>query len=763
MSPKTSNGVRRAVRMVLHAFALAVLLSGEVSMAQSFDAGLRVVNFNDRRAVALAKISNIATSPTDEQEAAARGRIAAVNRGFADQFDNGIEKVSETFEKNLWFYQSFSESRVRETLEESYNSTDFSSIEEGYEIELIDYISRSVAEIFLDGKVRIDRILFDEYISMLPGEARATAKSEFARLISIHPNLPSTAPRAEKPETDLSTLQATIAAVVARRLAASRIGQRLLSGLGKRLFNNAVGRGAIAVLAPGGEICGPAIILCETGLFTIVVGWEGVRNRARVVEAVDAALTQQGNDLRTEVLGPEAIDEIWSVIEVEASSLLGDYRDVVEQVMRDTFDDVVRQNADFIAGDLPQGMGAETRAHVFRQMASTFGDGFLEFQWADRYAYMNAMGDRARELLDSHGSPLLNLYLSRPEMLVRVLRAGASDSLTSQILRSEDPSFAISSIGEAIRQTGRLTDDVDAALVDLLRFELPVLPEEIDPQGIRIAASTASRLRMMVDENSSKGAVLYAQVLRGTVSAKALDYVLLSSDPSRMVEVFVGLPASTVSRLIRSEDVGQLSSFIASFPIQEAVRLLSSSESDTYTTIFSHRSGGADGVRAWDELMGDYARPPLPWMQEQFLWIVDLGYEPSSVSMQMINTAYDSSGQPDFLRRFWTWWAFVTGWPWGSFFLIIIVAFLAARFAPKLFRSFKQKDVSTRTLEQKESRVGYGLKGTGEGPAERGSERQEYHSRNAGSSSDVQAEGNSANEEDKQSDPDHHERPTGAT
>lgn len=59
------------------------------------------------------------------------------------------------------------------------------------------------------------------------------------------------------------------------------------------------------------------------------------------------------------------------MIEVEVTSLLSDYRVVVAQVMRDTFDDVVKQNADFNAEDLPESMDEAARAHVFRQMAST--------------------------------------------------------------------------------------------------------------------------------------------------------------------------------------------------------------------------------------------------------------------------------------------------------------------------------------------------------------------------------------------------------
>lgn len=762
ISIKTSLRIRRKAKMALHAFSLVLLLLGEISTAQSFDTGSSIVNFDDRRSVALARITNITVAPTNEQEQAARERIITINNDFADEFARGIEIVGDAFDRSLWFYQSLSESQARETLEESYDSADFTAIEAGYEAALIEIISNSVGEIFLDGKVRIDQILFDEYISMLPAEVRTTAQSEFARLISAHPGLPGTLPDTENPELDPTTLKATIAAVVARRLAATRIGQRLLAGLGRRLLNNAVGRGAIAVFAPGGEICGPAVILCEAGLFTLVVGWEALRNRNNVVETVEAALAQQASDLRAEVQSRGAIDETWAVIEVEANSLLIEYRGAVEDIMRDTFDNVLRQNADFTEGNLPQSMDEDTRAHVFREMASTFGDGFLEFGWADRYSYMSAFGDRARQLLDSHGSELLNLYLSRPAMVVRVVRAGASDSLISEILRSENSLIALRGIEEAIRRTGQLTPPTDAVLVDLLRFELPILPEEIEPHGIRIAASNTARLRALVGENPSVGALLYAQVLQGATSAEALDYALLSSNPSQVVEVFAGLPVSTVSQLIRSQDAVQLSSFISSFPVPEAVRLLSSSEAIAYVIIFLHRSGGPDAVRAWDELVAEYERPPLPWMQEQFLWIADLGYEPSSVSIQMINTAYDSGGQPDLLRRFWVWWAFVTGWPWGSFLLAVLVALLAAGFAPKIVRRFTRQSDPTRAPEQQDTRAASAARLTGES-AKEASVHKERTSRNAGSSSDVQDEESSAIEEDKQADSDHDKRPTGAT
>lgn len=136
---------------------------------------------------------------------------------------------------------------------------------------------------------------------MLPQEARVPAQAEFARLVSVHPNLPRPVADLEGPETDLSALKATVAAVVARRLAVSKVGKRLPLGLGRRLLNNALGRGAIAVLAPGGEICGPAVIICEAGLFAGVIGWESAQNRRNVVAAVDAMLIEQSDELRREV------------------------------------------------------------------------------------------------------------------------------------------------------------------------------------------------------------------------------------------------------------------------------------------------------------------------------------------------------------------------------------------------------------------------------------------------------------------------------
>lgn len=675
----------------MHKFFLSVMILilatfGSLSFAQSQAPNAQLINFDERRSLALARIKNASTAPTNEQRSSVTDSIRAKNGEFANNFEYGLEAVSEGFEQELNFFQSFQENVVKELLETKYAEVDFATIEKNYSNELTDFSAKSIAEIYLTGKILIDRILFEEYISMLSPEARAPLDLELKRLLSEHPSVPSISPGLSKPEIDATLVRATVTTLMARRLAASSVGRRLLSGLGKRLFQNAIGRGTIAVLAPGGEFCGPAVLLCEAGLFVGAVGWDGYQYRDKVVEAVKAGLQNQSTALREELLSSATIDPIWDVISIESMKLLEAYRDAVEQIMLDTFDDVIEQNADFMAENLPVGTDDKNRTIVFRKMATIYGDGFLQYTWSQRFAFSDTMDDRARALLDTHGSAIIDLFLVRPEILARVVRSGASDTLLSAILRSEDAQTSLTQIAEAIRRTGRLSADSDAVLADVLSLKLKVQAGEIDPLGIRLAAGNAAKLRTMATE-SPNGGILYAQVIQGVYSAKALNYILSSSNPVGMAEVLAKIPRKMVAELTRTAQVFDLNSFISAFPIEEGAAYLASAEASSYLAIFLHRSGGPKAVRAWDDFLYEYARAPASWMYEQFLWVADQGYEPSSVSLRMINSAYDTSDHPEFYRKFQVWWAHITGWEGSSFLLLFIFALAVIFFLPRHFRS----------------------------------------------------------------------------
>jgi hypothetical protein len=680
----------------LSVLLLVMVSMGSSAFAQSQGPNPQLINFDERRAVALARIKNVATAPTEAQESTVLDGIREINSDFANDFNDRLTTVTERFDQKLRFYQSFSESKVLEVLDSSYAEVGFALIEENYSNELIEFSAESIADIYLTGKILIDEILFDEYISMLPAEARAPLQLELKRMLSAHPSVPNSSPDTSRPDVDTTVLRTTVAALVARRLAASSVGRRLLSGLGKRLLKNAVGRGAIAVLAPNGEFCGPAVLLCEAGVFVGAVGWESYQYREKVVEAVQAGLQQQATDLRNELLSPTTINPMWDVIATEATEMLETYRGAVEQIMLETFDDLIAQNADFMAGDLPDETDDESRVLVFRQMATTYGDSFLQYTWAQRYAFAGTMDDRARALLDTHGSAVIDLFLVHPQMLARVVRSGASDSLLSAILQSERPQTSLTQTAEAIRRTGRISPDLDAVLADILRLNLMVQPGEIDPQGIRLATSNAAQLRTMATESPS-GGVLYARVIQGVYSPKALDFVLSSENPGRIGEVFGKLPRQTVSELSGTESVSDLDAFISAFPVEEGTDYLASAEAGSYLTIFRHRSGGPKAVRAWAEFVDGYARPPEPWMHEQFLWIADQGYDPSAISLPMINTAYDTSDHPEFWRKALVWWANVTGWAWGTLLFSFVLVFAVLLFLPRLFRGILKRSQSSHS------------------------------------------------------------------
>jgi len=680
------------MKIAVNAVALAAFTVGDFALAQQDVANPSIQNIKVQFDYALVRMEDVAKSTIENQESYMRDKILGINNNFVGEFHQKNNDILEKFTRDLHFLSSFSMEKVSEILEESYMSTNFAASERRYEDNLIDYISESIADIYQGGERQMRDILW-EHLKMIPDELQNSVQQELDLRLSEYPNLPNSAPNTDQPEINLIPLKAAASAIVARRLALSGVGRRLLSGLGSRLGVNVLGRGATAVLLPGGEFCGPAIILCEAGLFVVITGWGLRNNKNDVITNVEEALNEQTATLRRAVRSNEYTDEIWEIIDTEVSSLLEEYLDAVEEIMRDVIENCVKQNVDYVPGDLTESIDGEGCRTEFKNMAATYGDRFVEeYRWLDRYNFMSAMGERARILLNFHGSKIIDLYLERPEILERVVRDGASVNLIGEILRAESVSNALIFVGETVRRTGQLQPAFDAVLVDILRFNLPIQPGEIDPLNIRIAAENAAQLRSLTMENSNTGATLYAQVLRGSFSMQVLDYILRSTNPARMASVFSSIPERTVSNLIRSVDVTELRDFIAAFSETEVTKILSLPQADTYLDIFSHRSGGPEGVRAWRELMNRYGRPPLPWMQEQFLWIADLGYEPISISFQMINTAYDSSEHPEFLRRFWVRWTHVSGWPWGSLLLFICIGVAFFIFAPRLVRGFTNRN-----------------------------------------------------------------------
>lgn len=680
----------RVLNVAFRFLVLIVASIGSATYAQSQPANLQLINFDERRSIALARIKNVAIAPTDKQKSYILDGLSEKNAAFAKAFEDGLQTVLEKFDQNLWVYQSFSESKLLGVLEASYAEVDIAAIEERYSNGLVEFAVTSIADLYLAGKIRIDEIIFDEYISILPPEARGPLHEDWDRMLSTHPSVPSSFRGTSQPEFDTDILKATIATLVARRLAASSVGRRLLAGLGKRLFSNAVGRGLVTVLAPGGEFCGPAVLLCEAGLFVGTVGLESYRHRAKVVEAVQVGLHQQATDLRSELISPTTINEMWDVIAIETREMLEDYRGAVEQIMVETFDDLVAQNADFMTGDLPIEVDDESRIRVFRQMAAIYGDGFLQYTWAQRYAFARSMDDRARAELDTHGSAIMDLFLVHPQILSRVVRSKVSSNLLSAILQSEDPPSSLTEIAAAIRRTGHVSKELDAVLSDILRLNLMVQSGEIDPQGIQIASSNAAQLRTIALESPS-GRVLYAQVIQGIYSPRTLDFVLRSANPSRMGEVFAKIPRQTVSELARSETVSDLDAFISAFSIEEGASYLASGEAEPYLTIFAHRSGGPKAVRAWSKFVDGYGRPAEPWMHEQYLWIVDQGYQPTAVSLPMINAAYDTSDYPEVWRKALVRWTNLTGRAWGSLLFSFALVLLVVIYLPRLLRSARRR------------------------------------------------------------------------
>ena len=691
----------KLLRVSAHFSVIYFVMIGDVLLAQSKEAHYNLINFEERRGVALARISSVTTNTTMALENEVRERIKALNGAYAQQFKASMENAHSIFDKKLSFINAFSEEKVRSILSESISEVDFKNFETQYYDGLNKELVIAIVEIYTVGITRMQEILFDEYISMLPPSAQKAVDKELSRLISELPEIQSLSLDSGKLEVKPEVLDTVIGVIIARRLATSLVGKRLLAGLGKRLAQNAISRGLITVIAPGGEICGPAIIICEAGLFAAAVSWEGVQYRKNVVKFVKEALDDQTSDLQKEITNESTIDEVWEVIDTEAKKLLTKYREAAEQIMVNTFDNVVKQNSDFKSDNLPREMKETDKLLVFRKMATTFGHRFLEYTWSERYAFMNATDERAWQLLAEHGPSIIDLYLQRPVELTRLIQTGISSDLLKVILLSDEPVIALSDTNLIVRRMGSITDDVNSILVDVIELDLPIQPGEIDPQGVRVAAERSVLLREMAKAYPATGRPLYAQILKGAVAVSVLDYLLAAENPILLVDLFTKIPPKIVANLIETYPLTLLEPFAIAFPTAEAINLLTSEASKTHLEIFNHRSGGPDAVLAWQAFVRKYKRPTKPWMKNEFLWILDQRFEPYSVSLAMLNAAHDGNNSPNFMKSILVQWAQITGRSWISFLIISLVIATAVLFSLKVIGRFRKKPRFGKALSER--------------------------------------------------------------